>query len=379
MADTANSLDAVRLLCDRAEVLIDVGRDAEAIPLLHQSLARDPQNVRAFCLLSGALISLGQYQPAMQAAQMAAHYDPSEEWGYRLYSIALRNLGWRTQALDAARYAASLAPSMPAAIENLAICQKAAGKRKEAWETAIRLQRLAPETAEPCLILGSLSLSRRKWCTAEGWFREALRLDPQSWIAMNNLGLSLEHQRHMDEAIDCYHAAARLSPNEQLARANLRLTLGRYLLDWVTGIRGLGRVLRVWFPVLIVAMAAAEILRHACPFVPSLGIVFNLVNLSFASGYLAALTLRAARIRRLPPELCVYYDDVRIRERRAWLLQLPILETGVLLALAVIGGVIKEGLRFFDLRTGMGSYLFLASLLAVGAEFYVKRRIAGRE
>ena len=87
----------------RAAALIDIGRSAEALPLLHQAIAQDPQNEQARYLLSLAFLKLGKYWDADAAARAAIAVAPEHGWGYSLRALALKAMNHRPEALHSAQ------------------------------------------------------------------------------------------------------------------------------------------------------------------------------------------------------------------------------------------------------------------------------------
>lgn len=57
----------------------------------------------------------------------------------------------------------------------------------------------------------------------------ALKRDPQSYVATNNLGMALLRQVRRREAIERFHDAARRGPTRPLARGSLYRAVQRYV------------------------------------------------------------------------------------------------------------------------------------------------------
>jgi tetratricopeptide (TPR) repeat protein len=215
-------------LCSQAQALIDVGRSAEAVPLLQRAIGADPQSLRARCLIALALLKLRQLPPGLRAAEDAIGLDPTSEWAHRLRSILLREMGKNRAALAAAHEAARLAPELPFTLANLVHAQLANRRRKEARATAERLVALAPAQAGSHEALGDVVLRDRRWREAAAHYRTALELNPQSGHAMNNLGVALQRLGKQREAIEQFHNAARRDPKAETPRKNLYQAVGAY-------------------------------------------------------------------------------------------------------------------------------------------------------
>jgi tetratricopeptide (TPR) repeat protein len=72
---------------------------------------------------------------------------------------------------------------------------------------------------------GLAAIQRQDWLTAAHASREALRHDPQSADASNNLGWALSQLGFRTEAVQAYRAALTHNPNHERARNNLQLLL----------------------------------------------------------------------------------------------------------------------------------------------------------
>jgi Flp pilus assembly protein TadD len=69
--------------------------------------------------------------------------------------------------------------------------------------------------------LGVLLLSRKETAPAIGHLREALRIQPNQPMALNDLGAALEQEGHIDEAMEYFQQALRFRPDYSNARYNL--------------------------------------------------------------------------------------------------------------------------------------------------------------
>jgi tetratricopeptide (TPR) repeat protein len=207
----------------RATALVEMGRSAEALPLIYRFIAQDPQNGRHQCLLSLALLKSGDPQGAENAAREGIRLDPEMEWPYRLRALALNGLGRSEEAVVSARRGIELAPQLPAAHVALVEAARGAKRPNLARQAATELIRLAPEWATSHYLLGKIDLDARCDTDAANHFREALRLDPQMRIAHNDLGVASLRLGDRSQASLSFQAAAELDPADQTATNNLRL------------------------------------------------------------------------------------------------------------------------------------------------------------
>jgi tetratricopeptide (TPR) repeat protein len=157
-------------LCVQAEVLLEVGRVAEAADVARQAAAADPTAVDAWRLLAHALVALDQ--PA--------------------------------DALDAADHALALAPGEPAVLYTLGQCQLAAWRTTEARVTADRLAELAPDWAHTHELAGAAAYAAQRPTEAADHLERAAALDPSS--------------DRIRRALDVAHRAARSKERRSIER-----------------------------------------------------------------------------------------------------------------------------------------------------------------
>jgi tetratricopeptide (TPR) repeat protein len=287
-------------LCFQAQALIDVGRSAEAVPLLQRAIEADPESIRARCLMALALLKLRQLPQGLRAVEGALGLDPTSEWAHRLRSILLREMGKNRAALTAAREAARLAPDLPFALANLVHAELANRRRKEARATAERLVALAPAQAGSHEALGDVALRDRRWKEAAAHYRKALELNPQSGHAMNNLGVALQKLGKHREAIEQFHNAARLDPKAEMPRKNLYQAVGAY---------GGVPFLLIWLAIRFFAEAGQRIAEFKNP------AGFWAVGALSVFIILAVWYWNRRRLKDLHPTVVTFHREER---RRAW-------------------------------------------------------------
>lgn len=234
--------DAAANLTQRAQALLDLGRPADAVPILLDALNQAPRDHRALCLMALAHSNLGNRAEAVRWADQAIEAAPGHEWGHRLRAISLLELGRVRDAQRAAEEAVRLGPEYPETLHTLSRVLLRAGRRREAEAMARRMLALAPDSFLTHEMLALVALRGEKWQDAEAYCRRALTLRPNAYYSLNNLGLTLFRQSNaftprvslprFTEAIDCLQRAIALNPAEKLARENLSATLSRYLLTY---------------------------------------------------------------------------------------------------------------------------------------------------
>jgi len=107
-------------------------------------------------------------------------------------------------------------PSFTRAYDRLGLCYEALGKTDKAiayYEKAIELNRQEPNpSAWPSLNLGVLLMQAGQAEKAEGYLREAIRIEPGFAQAHYRLGLALEKLNRLEESVAAMREAARLDP-----------------------------------------------------------------------------------------------------------------------------------------------------------------------
>jgi Flp pilus assembly protein TadD len=77
------------------------------------------------------------------------------------------------------------------------------------------------------LLAGTSMVQVRHWRDSGTLFRHALEVDPENWLAYNNLGAYLADRREYGEALGFYREALRRKPDSPSIRANMGIVLNR--------------------------------------------------------------------------------------------------------------------------------------------------------
>lgn len=232
--------DGTEALTERAQTLLNLGRPADALPLLHRALGRSPDDDQALCLLSVAHSDLGQTGDALAWAERAVAARPDGPWAHQLLACYLLNLGHEERSLKAARRAVRLAPEDAAGLELLGCAQLRTGDAAAAGRTARRLLSLAPDSRLTHELLTQIAVHEERWADVETHCRAALAIESNAYTSLASLGQALDKLTpeeglgrdpgRLPEAVDCLGRATRLDPVADTARDSLGLALTRYLL-----------------------------------------------------------------------------------------------------------------------------------------------------
>lgn len=167
--------------------------------ILQESLAARPGDVHALMGLANALFARGLHGEALELLHQVLDIDPSFALARVNAVQCLRGLG---RYDDAIRHCHELLARDPAGsgVALLAQCLEQLGRAEDAEATYLSAIDLAP--GDPALLCayGGLLFKTGRRAEAEGVLRQALAIDPQGTVALNNLAHLLLENRCIDEA-----------------------------------------------------------------------------------------------------------------------------------------------------------------------------------
>jgi Flp pilus assembly protein TadD len=203
-------------------MLVHLGRAHEAIPLLQQAVACDPQDARKHCLLSWAQLAAGDFAASETTACEAIAQNPHEEWAHRLLSLSLLKQDRPKDALAPALVSRQLLPRSPEPYANLVRIALAVRDTALAEQAATDLLAIAPEQTTSHALDGCVQLALGRNEVAVARYLEAIRLDPQNAVAHNDLGVALLRCGDRADALRSFQAAAELNPADLTSVTNIR-------------------------------------------------------------------------------------------------------------------------------------------------------------
>lgn len=182
-----------------AEILLDIGRPADARRLVEEALATDPDDTPLRILFVRCLIAMEEERAALPVVDRLVADNPEWDYPYRLRAIVLVGLGQPVNATKAARRATALnsedawnhfqlAVALNAAASRELSGSEANEKRKRAArEAAERAAALRPEEPVFHRMIGFLHHGPEHRDIRERAWRKALELDPEDTVAMTQL------------------------------------------------------------------------------------------------------------------------------------------------------------------------------------------------
>jgi predicted O-linked N-acetylglucosamine transferase (SPINDLY family) len=145
-------------------------------------------------------------------------------------ALALRHhqAGDIRRAIDIYRQVLAHQPDHPQALQFLGVAMLQDGSRADAVALLERAASVTPNDADIRSNLGQAYRAAKRFDAAEAAFRDAIRLDPRSHVAYDNLGLLLEDTGRPAHAAESFERATALAPGNadvlaHLARALFKL------------------------------------------------------------------------------------------------------------------------------------------------------------
>ncbi len=215
----------------RAWLLLGARRYQEAATLAHQCAATTPGDPLPLIVVAWAEMGLRHFDVAEKAARDAVGFAPILPDAHRVLVAVLTNRAYATghfatgragrQAVEAAKEFVRLAPTDVAAYWTMADAYVAAHKPRGAVAASETALNLAPNSAQTWLIRARAARAAYDFPVAEACIREALRLEPDHYLANTELGIILRLRGRTSEALQQLVSSASIDPLARPARAHL--------------------------------------------------------------------------------------------------------------------------------------------------------------
>ena len=206
-------------LLDEAQAALDKNDYEAAIPPLQKFIAEKPDVAFAHFQLAYAYTALKRPDDARQEYERSIALDPKmPEAQLNLGVLLLERQP--AAAVAALRRAVELLPSESRPRYLLGLAQERSGDFSGAVESFAGATRLDPKDLDSLTRLGQVLLRLGKSADAEGKFRAALELQPNSPEALQGLAQSLDQQKK-PQAVDAYRNYLVAEPDDKAARLRL--------------------------------------------------------------------------------------------------------------------------------------------------------------
>jgi tetratricopeptide (TPR) repeat protein len=296
---------------DRAQLLLQQSRPADAERETLIALAEDPESARGHAYLALSRVDLNKNIEALAAAERAVALSPDNSFSHHIHAIVLHRLDREKAALAAIQEAIRLDPENEAHFGVLASIQLGLRDWSAALEAAEQGLSINPEDVQ-CANLRSMALVRlgRKE-EAMQTVDFALERAPENAWSHANQGWNCLHRNDPKRAQDHFREALRLEPDLEYARQGMLealkarnpvyrgmlayfLWMGRQSakLQWVF-------ILGTMFGLRAVRTLAEQRPELGVVLWPVIGLFYLFIYLSWTAGPMFNLLLRFDRFGRL--------------------------------------------------------------------------------
>ncbi|MBI3654483.1 MAG: TonB family protein [Acidobacteria bacterium] len=191
-----------------------MNRPDQAMEELKKAVEIDPYRDPAYCLLGEAYLNLSRLNEAVEALQKGVELNPINCCSMNYLGMAYIKLGRLPEAETILRRAIEVSPEVPDGYMNLAV----ALQMKQQGDSAEAILKLAlnntPKNWRTLDYVAAFYSERGKLAEAETLYREALKLEPNNVLLLNNLGYNLvENNRNLEEALAMIQKAVAAEPN----------------------------------------------------------------------------------------------------------------------------------------------------------------------
>ena len=187
---------------------IDAGDGDYQLRVLRQKLAADPDDIPIRLEMANAYRDRGYPDVALEVCRLAAARFPESAEAQLALVRALRDMNRRPEAIDGlVEFLKAHPQTGPQYFSWLGILRDESGLWPLGEPAHRKALELAPSLDYLHNNLGYNLLMQKKYAEAAGEFREALKLNPRSSVARNNLGLALANLGETDQAVANWQSA----------------------------------------------------------------------------------------------------------------------------------------------------------------------------
>ena len=207
LQDSPNDPNLLRLL---GVSLTRQNRTNEAVQKLTQAVRLVPNFALAHENLADALLNQGKLDEAAESLQTAVRHNPASDAANRKLVEVLTLTGRGNEADEALRQSVRGDPDRAAIIEVME--RNRSGDTARSEKILRGILRRNPEHLDALRLMGVHCARKELYNDAEAFFRRAVDLAPDFWLAWINLGAALSEQQKFDQADDAYKQALELKP-----------------------------------------------------------------------------------------------------------------------------------------------------------------------
>ena len=185
-------------------------RNVEAERMLTQVIRLVPNFGLAHQNLADALLQQGRLDEAAEALRTAIRHNPASDAANRKLVEVLALTGHGGEADEAFQRSLQDDPDRAAIVEAMELNRQ--GEAAQSEKILRGILRRKPEHLDALRLMGVHCARKELYNDAEAFFRRAVDLAPDFWLAWINLGAALNEQQKFDQADVAYKEALKLKP-----------------------------------------------------------------------------------------------------------------------------------------------------------------------
>ena len=214
----------------QAEDCVKEGRYDDAVKIYESLTADCPEEESLLLALAWAYYDAGRLHQAVGCFEQLFTRELSRHvftgFAYDELVRIYKTEKYYDRLVNVCERATAAQPQDTALLRELAAAYLQADRGQQSLAVCKRIMALEPDTAAGHVARASLlQLEKRDPAGAIAEFRQAIRLDPGSWIAHNDLGKALLVSGDVAGGVAEYREAARLQPDALVPHSNLAFTL----------------------------------------------------------------------------------------------------------------------------------------------------------
>ncbi|DBB07852.1 TPA: hypothetical protein ACH3X3_009255 [Trebouxia sp. C0006] len=213
-----------------AKLLLQRGKQKQALQLLHAVITTDSADADALCLRGTCFLAEGNQAGAFASFAAALAVQPLHTEALVACAAVYKTSGQLLKAVSTLETAVAAAPSdvtvqqaYAAALNALGTQLKAQGQRAEAQDKYKQAVQICPTYADGFYDLGVYYSEDQQFDMGQKEYERCLKLRPHFAEAHCNLGVIHHLQGHLQQAVAAYQQAYSHAPNLKLVRDHLAM------------------------------------------------------------------------------------------------------------------------------------------------------------
>lgn len=214
---------ASQYMVNEAAVFAMSERYEEAIAIYKEAIARDPINPSPYYLLGKVYATLGRIDESRKMMEAAMRLNPAYiPYAHVTIGVALTRSGDFEMAAKEFTEALAADPTLGLAAYNLGLCLLSAGKIDEARTALMRAEPLCHDDLKAMISIGVAWIKLGEPERAEAIMENLMKSNPGDANIIYTLGLALEAQGKIDEALRYYRMALKYRPDLTTIRSKIQ-------------------------------------------------------------------------------------------------------------------------------------------------------------